>query len=251
MLNAIDMHCHFNHGAPHDTKTNELYLCDNDFLKAERKRMGVLAMATSSFSSVLSNQEVYEENEYLYKLAQEDPFIYQWVVVDPRNEKTFEQARYMLKSEKALGLKMHPAYHGYKIMEYADKLFAFANDLGCFLLTHPENEIESSRLADKYPDMKLINAHLGIVEHVIAMENSKYGNVYTDTSGSLSYRNNVLEYAVKRVGSDKIFFGTDTYSCAFQRGRVEFADISSEDKENIFYKNAVRCFPQLQKLFKQ
>ncbi len=249
MIKAIDMHCHFNHGAPHDTKTHELYICDNEFLKAERKRMDVVAMATSSFSSVLSDQEVYEENENLYKIAQEDPFIYQWIVVDPKNEKTFEQAKYMLKSEKSLGLKMHPYFHGYKIMEYADKLFAFANDLGCFLLTHPENEIESSRLADKYPDMKLINAHLGIIAHVDAMENAKHGNVYTDTSGGLSYQNNVLEYAVNRVGSEKIFFGTDTYSCAFQRGRVEFAGISQADKENIFYKNAIRCFPQLKKLF--
>jgi predicted TIM-barrel fold metal-dependent hydrolase len=53
---------------------------------------------------------------------------------------------------------------------------------------------------------------------------------------------------VERVGSEKILFGTDTYSCGFQFGRLKYARISEEDKENIFYKNAVRLFPQLEKV---
>ena len=97
-------------------------------------------------------------------------------------------------------------------------------------------------LADKYPDMKLIIAHLGSKEHVDAVANARHGNIYTDTSGGASNLNNILEYAVKRVGSEKILFGTDTYAFPFQFGRIVLSDLSFEDKENILWKNAMRLF---------
>jgi predicted TIM-barrel fold metal-dependent hydrolase len=70
--------------------------------------------------------------------------------------------------------------------------------------------------------------------------------VYADTSGSASNKNNVIEYAVSQLGSERILFGTDSYSCAFQRGRIDYADIAEEAKENILYKNALRLFPNLE-----
>lgn len=51
--------------------------------------------------------------------------------------------------------------------------------------------------------------------------------------------------AVEKVGSEKIFFGTDTYSCGFQTGRILFARIRDKDKENILYLNAKRHFPKI------
>ena len=66
--------------------------------------------------------------------------------------------------------------------------------------------------ADKYPNMKLIIAHLGSIEHINAIKAAKHGNIYTDTSGYLSSLNNVIEYAVDAIGSERILFGTDMYS---------------------------------------
>ena len=43
-----------------------------------------------------------------------------------------------------------------------------------------------------------------------------------------------MQNAVERVGSEKIFFGTDTYACAVQAGRIKFTRISEKDKENFF-----------------
>ena len=107
---------------------------------------------------------------------------------------------------------------------------------------HPDKIPEMVRFADKYPNMNLIIAHLGSVEHVDAIKSAKHGNIYTDTSGMASFNNNIIEYAVEKVGSEKIFFGTDTYACGFQRGRVEYARITDKDKDNIFYGNVKRCF---------
>lgn len=98
--------------------------------------------------------------------------------------------------------------------------------------------------ANQYPHMKLIIAHLGSIEHIDAIAGAIHGNIYTDTSGSASSYNNILEYAVQRVGSEKILFGTDNYSFAFQYGRIALSNISVKDKENILWKNASRLFPE-------
>ena len=93
MIKAIDIHCHFNHGAEFDTETTEDYRADLEFLKKEHIRLNIpICAMAGSFNGVLSHEITADENEYLYALSQEDPFVYQWVVVDPRNEKTFKQA---------------------------------------------------------------------------------------------------------------------------------------------------------------
>ena len=78
-----------------------------------------------------------------------------------------------------------------------------------------------------------------------AIKAAKHGNIYTDTSGVLSSLNNVIEYATECVGSEKILFGTDSYSPTHQYSRIALARISQSDKENIFYKNAIRLFPNV------
>ena len=169
---------------------------------------------------------------------------YQWVVLDPRYKETYDQAERMLDCPKALGLKIHPSYHGYDIMERGDEIFSFADRLGAVVLMHPQHTEEISTLADRYPNMKLILAHLGSMGHITAMLRSKAGNIYTDTSGKNICSNRVLEYAVEEVGSERILFGTDTYSAAAQLGRIVLADLDFADQKNILYENALRLFPR-------
>ncbi len=249
MLKAIDMHMHINHGSVHDTQVSEVYTADLDGLMEINRGTGIELMFCSTFASLHSDEEVEQENEYLMNLAKSTDELYQWVVIDPRNERTFEQARMMLESEKCVGIKIHPACHQYDLLEFGDKIFSFAAEFGANLLTHPMTEFltESKILtyANKYPEMNLIIAHIGGKEFVDAVEFAKHGNVYTDTSGIASSRNKIIEYAVNRIGSEKILFGTDTYSAAFQRGRIEFALISEEDKANILRYNSERLFSRI------
>ena len=97
--------------------------------------------------------------------------------------------------------------------------------------------------ADKYPDMKLIIAHLGNDTFMKAVVAAKHGNIYVDTSGSASHANNVIERAVDRIGAEHILFGTDGYSSAFQLARIAWADISDTDKKKILRDNAIAMFP--------
>ena len=244
-VSAIDIHSHYNHGVRHDSGVNPIYQCDLEFLKNTYEAANVSIGCFSSFSSVLASEDVVEENDYNFQLSQQFDWFYNWVVIEPRIEKTFQQAKEYIKNNKCVGIKIHPPLHEYPITDYADKIFSLAAEYGTVVLMHPDNMPAMPSFADKYRDMRLIIAHLGTGEHVDAIANARYGNIYTDTSGSASINNNVVEYAIKRVGSEKILFGTDTYSTAFQRGRIEYAPISQKDKLNILRDNALREFPMI------
>lgn len=241
----IDVHSHFNHGSRFDCAGDETNVRSFDFIEKTYLNANVLQVGATSFASVLENSEcVMEENEYLHKLIDEKEWLYQWVVIDPRQKETYRQAEKMLAHPKVLGIKIHPTYHGYDIEDYADELFSFGNQCKAVILMHPQSISKMPSLVDAYPDMKLIIAHLGSVEHIDAIANARHGNIYADTSGWKSALNNIIEYAVERVGSKKLLFGTDTYSYAFQFGRIALSNLSFEDKENILWKNATEMFPR-------
>ena len=242
-LLAIDMHTHINHGSPHDTAPRIGYSADLEDLIMINRGAGIEKMFACTFASVLSTDGIPEENEYMHKLIDEVDCLYQWVVVDPRVEETLRQAERMLRHKKCVGMKVHPLYHGYLLEEYADTIFSLAARLRTVVLIHAEKEASYILpMADKYPDVTFIVAHLGGEAYVDAVAFAKHKNVYTDTSGIASSNNLMLEYAHSRIGADRILFGTDTYSAAFQRGRVEFALIPEEDKRKILRQNALSVF---------
>ena len=240
----IDIHSHLNHGSRFDCLEEESHLRSMDFVEGVYRRAGVSQVGISTFASVLSHTEcIVEENLYLHKLIEEKAWVYQWVVIDPRQKETYAQAEKMLSHPKVLGIKIQSFEQKYDIREYADELFAFANKHKTVVLMHPHHISHMPSFADQYPNMKLIIAHVASKEHVDAIASAKNGNIYTDTSGGASARNNIIEYAVSRVGSEKILFGTDTYSFAFQFGRIALSEFPLRDKENILWKNAMKLFP--------
>lgn len=255
---AIDIHSHFNHGVRFELPSGVLHCREIESLVKEYGRIGIGQAAVSSFASVYVGEKIFpeeanaesqkecilSENRFTHRLALERDEFYQWAVLDPRYKETFEQAEGMLDCPKTLGLKIHPSYHGYDMMEYGDRIFSFADRLGAVVLMHPQHVEEISALADRYPNMKLIIAHLGSMGHITAMLRSKAGNIYTDTSGRNISSNRILEYAVEKVGAERILFGTDTYSAAMQLGRIILADLDLEDQKNILYRNALRLFPR-------
>ena len=241
----IDIHSHFNHGSEFDCPETAIHIRGIDFVESVYQKTNISQVGISTFPSVFEHTEsIVDENEYLHKLTDEKEWVYQWVVIDPRQKQTYNQAKKMLPHPKVLGIKIHPSFHEYDFLDYVDELFGFANENKSVVLMHPQHISQMPSLIDNYPDMKLIIAHLGSVEHIDAIANTRHGNIYTDTSGSASSFNNVIEYAVKQVGSEKILFGTDTYAFAFQFGRIALSSLSFEDKENIFWKNAINLFPK-------
>ncbi len=242
-LIAIDMHTHINHGSPYDSQLAIGASADLEDLIRINRAAGIEKMFCSTFAACLSTEVVVEENEYLHDLIDRVDCLYQWVVIDPRNEETFLQAERMLRHKKCVGIKLHPQYHNYRLEEYADKIFSFAARFQTVVLIHPERDLSCIvPIANRYPNVTLIVAHLGRKDQVDAIALAEHGNVYTDTSGGSSTKNLIIEYAYSRIGADRILFGTDTYSAASQRGRIEYALIPQEDKQKILLGNAAKLF---------
>lgn len=244
----IDIHSHFNHGSPYDcpeTIPFDLHNRSLSFIKNAYDHIGVCAAGMSTYASVLEYPAcIPEENLYLRELVRETEWMYQWVVIDPYHPDTYAQAAELLREKKPLGIKINPVSHRYDIEDHAEALFSFAAEHCTVLLMHPQKIEKMPFWADRFPEMRLIIAHLGSMEYLRAIENAQYGNIYADTSGSASNLNNGLEYAVSRVGADKILFGTDTYSCAFQFGRIALSALKLEEKEKILFGNAMKLFPK-------
>ena len=242
---AIDLHCHFNSGALGDVEPTKNHFRDLPFFQKTYQRLNILASVQTTYPSVMRSDGIYEENLRLQEMTQHTDNLFQWAVLDPRQPELFPQVAALLKTDKVLGIKIHSVCHGYSILEYGDTIFSFANDHHAMVVMHPDRIADMVAFADKYPHMRLIIAHLDDEEHVEAMMAAKHQNIYTDTSGGASVRNNALEYAVEQVGADRIFFGTDSYAVPFQKGRILLSSISEEDKQKILLGNALRCFPKL------
>lgn len=249
-LMAIDMHTHINHGSSFDVESRVGYSADLDDLILMNRAAGIDKMFACTFASCLSTEVIVEENEYMHQLIDDIDCLCQWVVVEPRIEETFHQAEQMLQHKKCVGIKLHPPYHGYSLEAYADKLFSFASRFHANVLIHPNEFPMGSEkdaayivpIANKYPKVTFIMAHLGNQTFVDAVQLAVHKNVYIDTSGIASANNLILEYAHKQIGADRILFGTDTYSPAFQRGRIEYAMIPRTDKQRILRDNALWLF---------
>lgn len=251
-ISAIDTHCHLHYGPKELLVPNVLtnimqegncYSAYWDKLSQISEAAHIDKIFISPFDGVLDPNYTEQANEKIFQIVKSIPSLYQWVVITPQNDNSFLQAEQMLKDKKCVGIKIHPYCHKYSIDEYGDKIFSFAQKHRAVVQIHPQDEVDSIvRFANVYPNATYIMAHLGGEHYVNAIKNAKYGNVYTDTSGMASMKNMIVEYAVSQIGSERILFGTDTYSAAAQRGRIEFAMISERDKENILFHNAKLLF---------
>lgn len=178
----------------------------------------------------------------------------QYVVIDPRRAETYAQADEMLKEPQCVGIKIHPEEHGYPIREHGAAVFEFAAQRRAVVLTHSseQNSLAEDFIpwANEFPEVKLILAHIGcgwdgdVGHQVRAIQKSRHGNVFADTSSARSIVPGLIEWAVREVGADRVLFGTDTplYHAAVQRARIECADLADADKRQILRDNAVRLF---------
>ncbi|MCE9589333.1 MAG: amidohydrolase family protein [Planctomycetes bacterium] len=182
------------------------------------------------------------------------PGLLQYVIVNPLQPATYDQARLMLKNPTCVGIKLHPEEHRYPIREHGDKLYAFAAEFNAVILVHSGEQLslpdDYIPFADAYPTTRTILAHIGCgwngdrTLQARAVQKSKKGNVVTDTSSMMSMLPRNIEWTVEQVGADRVLFGTDTplYSTPMQRARIDYAEIPDDQKRLILRDNALRLF---------
>ena len=150
-LNAIDTHCHLNYGPKECIAHNYLtgimqegncYTAYWDVLSKISKNAHIGKVFVSPFDGLLDTDRTEASNEDMFDLTNRVDSLYQWVIIDPQNENTYMQAERMLKSEKCVGIKIHPVCHKYSVEEYGDKIFSFADKHSAIVQIHPEKKAD-------------------------------------------------------------------------------------------------------------
>jgi len=133
------------------------------------------------------------------------------------------------------------------------KIYEFASAHKLFTVVHTwlDNDVYGNQdlfasVAKDYPDIKWLMGHSGGpfgAYHAVEIA-SELPNVYLDTVLSLCPARQV-EFFVYELGSERLLFGTDNpyIDPRPQIGRVGLAEISHEDRVNIFGANARRLIP--------
>jgi len=261
-IEAIDVHGHYGvyhrDGVP--TIVNDCLSGDASTVAARATQAGIRATIVSPHSGLMprGRADAVAANIEAAKVTAETDGLWQWVIAHPLQRATFRQVDEMLAQPQCLGIKIHPEEHLYPIREQGGALFELAAKHNAIVLAHsgdpnswPDDFVE---LANAHPNVTLILAHLGNGGaaagdprlQVQAIQACRHSNVYVDTSSARSVLSGILEWALDEIGADRILFGTDTplYSAGMQRARIEFAEISEDDKRKILCDNAQRLFAE-------
>ena len=144
-INAIDTHCHIRYGPLETLKPitisdvmqeGPFYTAYWEKLWQMEKAAKIRTVLASPMEALVDRADTVQANEDMHKIVQNIPELYQWVVIDPRNEETFEQADRMLKNKKCVGIKLHPRLHQYTLAEYGEKIFSFAQKHSAIVQMH-------------------------------------------------------------------------------------------------------------------
>lgn len=144
-----------------------------------------------------------------------------------------------------MGIKLHPFCHGVEI-DYPGYIpvFEFADENRIPVLFHTTGKSDIQYieyLAETYKNAYFLMGHSGFgirgQEYAMTAIN-RHDNIYGDIAISFTYECNV-EWMVNSVGSKKILYGSDMpfFDPRPAVGRVALADLTDEQKQDIFYNN--------------
>lgn len=152
------------------------------------------------------------------------------------------------------GIKLHPDYQGFCADdEKAFPIYQKCAELGLPLIFHAGFDVVSpdkihctpqmgAKIADKFPALKMIMAHLGGCDCWDDTEKYLVGkNVYLDTAFTegLLPDEQVLRI-IRNHGSDKILFASDCpwHPSSREMKMLERLPLTEEERQNIFHRNA-------------
>ncbi|MEO8765985.1 MAG: amidohydrolase family protein [Ginsengibacter sp.] len=261
MINAIDVHGHYGTYVEDncDPLVCKFMSAGADEVVSRAKAAKILWTIVSPLDGLLPRGVSVNcriANESAFETIQITPGLLQYVIVNPLQKETYDQARVMLKHRKCVGIKIHPEEHCYRIKDFGNELFEFFTEVNAPVMTHsgcpnslPEDFVP---FTNHFPKVRLLLAHLGNGAgkgqqadlQVRALQDGQHENIWIDTSSARSIIPGLIEWAVEQVGAKRLIFGSDTplYHVAVQRERIEAAEISQVDKRLILRENAIDFF---------
>ncbi len=182
--------------------------------------------------------------------------------VHPDAEDAVEELE-RIKSLGMSGIKLHSEYQGFRPdEERMYQIYGKASELGLFVVFHggwdpagkgeilaPPRSFEN--IAEKFPDLKIISAHMGGMKLFDEVEDciaGKFGNIYLDTAVVADYiSQEQLLRIIEKHGTDKILFGSDAPwdDPMKEMEMIKNLPISDEDKELIFHINGEKLVGEI------
>lgn len=240
----IDAHTHI-WGGDYNNSTRELLRASELF--------GISKLHVSGLKSHYPDEaEVAELNADVFRFMKEQPgFAEGYCYINPRHSNAMDVLKRGVEQYGMSGMKLWVATYCddplvfplvEKCIEYNIPILIHSFHKAVDQLPYETTGVHVARLADRYPNAKLLMAHFGgnCYHGIRALRG--YRNVWHDFSGS-PFRRDDVDYAVERVGADRIVFGSDmpiTYLVNY--GQVEEADLTEEQREMIYSKNALQLF---------
>ena len=240
----IDVHAHSLCGSSYNQ--------DDAVLKAIEKFNVDKIYVSNLHGATPTEEEVAIANSQLVDLIKKAPGrIGGYVYISPEHSNALDVLKKGIEEQGFEGVK-------FWISTFCDDPVAYKTvekiiDYGVPLLIHSFHKATGqlpfettgkhvANLAKRYPELKIIMAHLGgnCYDGIPAIRD--YENVWVDYSGTM-YRADELPYAIENVGVDRVLFGTDCpiiYTSSL--GQIQEIDLPEEDKDKICYKNALKVF---------
>ncbi len=243
----IDIHAHIWGKTPErlEDSRNLLLKAGEDF--------GVDRIYVSGLCNYFSDEaEVDFLNSEVVKLMKEDPkLIGGAVYINPKNKNVMDVLRRANEEQ------------GFEIIKLwcctladdpsVDPIMAYAADNGIPVLFHAFKNsirvtpgdtygIHIANIARRHPETKVIMAHYGGNAYDGIPSIRELKNVWCDLSGTASQGDD-LNYAVEYLGAERLLFGTDNVYLR-NIGQVLGADLTEEQREMVFYKNAQKILDE-------
>jgi predicted TIM-barrel fold metal-dependent hydrolase len=203
----------------------------------------------------LKNEEIFVGNEEVIKAANLNNAYVPTVWMSPKIPYAAKELKdYVERGCKIL--KLHPVLDNYSLINSrVTELLDTAAHLKIPVMIHtgwrPKGNVNHiGILADSYNDVRFIVAHMkeefGVnrrLSHIKVA--SKHDNMWLETSYAEHPRR--IAEAVKQLGSDRLYFGSDTPygDIGFEMSKITMAPITDNDKRKILRENALQLLNSL------
>lgn len=197
-------------------------------------------------------EEIRDLNDRVFLLAKNDKRIRGYCYVNPRLKSAVRELRRGIEELDMKGMKLwvstfcddplvFPLAERCAAYDIPVLVHAFHKSVGQLPFESLGENV--ANLANRYPGVRFIMAHLGANSYRELKPVRYCENVWADYSGSL-IRRDELDYAKTVIGVDRLLLGTDMSGAPFliKLGQLEDSGFTQAEKERVLYRNALRVF---------
>ena len=213
----------------------------------------------SALKSYYSDEaEIEELNFEVAKFIKEQPdLIGGLCYINPSNKDALDVLKKGIEEQNMEGMKLWVATYCNdpkvfplveKCIEYNIPILVHAFHKSVGQLKDESIGSHVASLAQRYPEAKLLMAHLGGNAYNGIKSIRNYPNVWVDISGSI-FRRDEVDYTKKLIGAERILFGTDMTGSYFTNfGQIEDADLTPDERELIYSGNALKILDRKERI---